>query len=690
MSAVNPTYASVTKLGKVNNNEENSRLPIFEKSRYAFSSRFADILNEDKDDTDNSSFFNDQDPSLAWSKRYFEALDMPERNNSEKRAKYLILHCIHNDFVAAASTYAKTIISEHYLSDWRTLQPVSSIGGRGGEKYLVHGILFKFATGEGQNNEMFEGSDEFAAKAMGHEIKGVNSYIRTRTMLCYALQCLVDYKGFRMHCQAKLDIDSTTLKVGTADAGLTVKSEDPNLLNLMKYAAHELNIREHMVRGQKMYSAGDCEGHRGKDGRFYVVDLARVFPPEFPGCLQRLGLRSPPISLRQTVFVRRGLNDYKLGRITNVFPLGYRPDRSAPLVQYFDVQLHPERETAYRVPITDIERADQCIFWKFLRPEFVKSRGRSLLGKFEYSTEETVELQNAIRKFAVTYEDKYKELQFSPSRTARRDYSSSYSSTSSTPDIMMSEPDATVDTHPQQTGEEGYYSYRNGICEPDTSDLRNRHPVETTDLAHIQPSLLRPVSDEIEHQADLYALARPITDDDMYVLARPISEVTDSQGINMRSCVGTGPLSINTGDVAVAPHMVPSQVPPPPPAHLLMTSPKSPRSMGKHIDSYSSTSVNSSGASVLSSWMANVKRHLLQPPQPLSSDAFSGFANEDNDFEAREFEVKCATKELLFVLIPTMVIAFYLVCYCFVLPNVFYRRRIYFRTAIHTNARLSQ
>ena len=26
----------------------------------------------------------------------------------------------------------------------------------------------------------------------------------------------------------------------------------------------------------------DIEGHRGKDGRFYVLDFARVFPPEHP------------------------------------------------------------------------------------------------------------------------------------------------------------------------------------------------------------------------------------------------------------------------------------------------------------------------------------------------------------------------------------------------------------------------
>lgn len=634
------TYASVTKIGKV--------LQV-STGRYAFSSRFADIINEDGDDTDNSSFFNDQDPSLAWSKRYFEALDMPERNNSERRAKYLILHCIHNDFVAAASTYAKTIISEHYLSDWRTLRPVSSIGGRGGEKYLVHGILFKFATGEGAKNEMFEGSDEFAAKAMGHEIKGVNSYIRTRTRLCYALQCLVDYKGFRMHCQAKLDIDSSTLKVGTADAGITpVKSEDPNLLNLMKYAANELNIREHMVGGQKLYSAGDCEGHRGKDGRYYVVDLARVFPPEFPGCLQRLGIRSAPIGLRQSVFVQRGGLKDKLARIINVYPADYRPNSLAPQVQYFDVLLLPEREVMHNVSINDIKRADQCIFWKFLRPEFVKSRGRSLIGKFEYDSEEFSELEKAVRRFADTYEEKIEELQGSPPRTGRKDTLDTAFTLSLTPEVTVPRSELAVETHPQP-----FTCGNNGAPAPKGEEFNSQVSVAGKASAYSVPSvppLSDPkVSDAVCHD-DLYSLGRPITDDDLYTPARPATDHVVSSVPQIIGGSGWTPLTINTADLSASST---SYVPPPPPPSSLTASPKSPRSLGSKQGA--NTSVNGNNISVFNSWVSNVRRLLQQPPQPLSSDAFSGFENGDADMEIRDYEVRCATKELLFVLIPTMV-----------------------------------
>ena len=31
-----------------------------------------------------------------------------------------------------------------------------------------------------------------------------------------------------------------------------------------------------------MYSAVDIEGHIGSDGRFYILDFSRTFPPEAP------------------------------------------------------------------------------------------------------------------------------------------------------------------------------------------------------------------------------------------------------------------------------------------------------------------------------------------------------------------------------------------------------------------------
>lgn len=41
---------------------------------------------------------------------------------------------------------------------------------------------------------------------------------------------------------------------------------------------------------QDMYSACDVEGHKGKDGRYYLLDFARSFPPESPHKVRPIGV----------------------------------------------------------------------------------------------------------------------------------------------------------------------------------------------------------------------------------------------------------------------------------------------------------------------------------------------------------------------------------------------------------------
>lgn len=214
-----------------------------------------------------------------WNRRYQSAMSLPESNLGEKCKKYTILNGLNRDFIAVAHISAKTIISEYFLDDNdKSIRPATDIGGlAGGKKYVWRGILFKLA--DGQRSPYYD-DFEAAAKTMGHELKAANSYFRCAIPgLHVALQALIDYKGFRMHAQAILPINQNTIRVGSSDAGLTCYA-DFDYMDRMKWAARELNICEHVVNGKKMYSACDVEGHAGEDDRFYLIDLARTFPPE--------------------------------------------------------------------------------------------------------------------------------------------------------------------------------------------------------------------------------------------------------------------------------------------------------------------------------------------------------------------------------------------------------------------------
>ena len=89
---------------------------------------------------------------------------------------FLFLSSSKKDFIQAAKTYGRIIISEVYLpSHKKTIKPINLGGVAGGEKYIVHNILFKFAL---DSSGLFGGNNLAAAKVGGLELKGLMSYFR--------------------------------------------------------------------------------------------------------------------------------------------------------------------------------------------------------------------------------------------------------------------------------------------------------------------------------------------------------------------------------------------------------------------------------------------------------------------------------------------------------------------------------
>eukprot|EP01102_Stenamoeba_stenopodia_P010457 TRINITY_DN3150_c0_g1_i4.p1 TRINITY_DN3150_c0_g1~~TRINITY_DN3150_c0_g1_i4.p1 ORF type:complete len:699 (+),score=110.12 TRINITY_DN3150_c0_g1_i4:139-2097(+) len=182
------------------------------------------------------------------------------------------------DFLYTAKAYGKIIISEVYLPvKQKTIKPVDVGGIAGGEKYIIHNILFKFAV---DDKGVYGGNDAAAAKAAGHDLKGLQSYVNCDIPgICTPFMVLVDYRGFRLIAMSILPIEKSTLIYGSANAGKTVYNEDLKVDRMMRLASKILNLKPHVIEGKTMYSAVDLEGHRGKDGCFYLVDFSRVYLP---------------------------------------------------------------------------------------------------------------------------------------------------------------------------------------------------------------------------------------------------------------------------------------------------------------------------------------------------------------------------------------------------------------------------
>ncbi|CAM9422490.1 unnamed protein product [Ectocarpus fasciculatus] len=237
-------------------------------------------------------------------------------------------------------------------------------------KFVWRGILFKLADG---SRGPYMGNDEAAAKGAGHDLKGATHYLATRIRgLRYALQCLIDYKGFRMTAEAVLPVSSKSLRYGSTNAGRTVHNDDENLAKKLKAAAKKLNLRTHMVNDTELYSACDIEGHVGEGDSHYLLDFARTFPPESPKKVEHL---SDILSDRTPVYVHIYAPP-KIGIILSAkVPLEEHTLARKDIL--YQVLVHSTDEV---ISVSGDKLTDsyQSIFWRMLRPEFVKGDSEAM------------------------------------------------------------------------------------------------------------------------------------------------------------------------------------------------------------------------------------------------------------------------------------------------------------------------
>ncbi|KAN0015626.1 hypothetical protein ACTFIU_008367 [Dictyostelium citrinum] len=217
-----------------------------------------------------------------WSSEFQRLLEMDDCLEKFER-----LSSLEHDFVYAAESYGRIIISENFLAnELKTIKPVNVGGVAGGEKYIVQGILFKFAL----ENEAFGlyGNDENAMKTAAHELNGCASFLNCGVKgLHVPLMAFIDYRGFRLMAMSLLPISKKSLIYGSCDAGQTVHTSNNIFNNLFSNASKVINLKQHHVediRGDIKSISGpiDIEGHLGSDNRFYLLDFARLSPPEPP------------------------------------------------------------------------------------------------------------------------------------------------------------------------------------------------------------------------------------------------------------------------------------------------------------------------------------------------------------------------------------------------------------------------
>jgi hypothetical protein len=207
-------------------------------------------------------------------------------------------------FTHAATRIAKAIVAEEHLPpDRRTVVPVMSMRGvAGGEKFVANNMFLKFAR---DAYELY-GSEELAAKAASLELHGLNAIMNARVRGVFMpMMCTVDDMGARIVAASVLPIGAQTLLHGVDDGGVGLRSESRSassgggggggprsksmsgfrmstVRERIRSVARVLNLKEHKLRGtnETVHFGSDVEWHVSWNDRLYVVDCARVFPPE--------------------------------------------------------------------------------------------------------------------------------------------------------------------------------------------------------------------------------------------------------------------------------------------------------------------------------------------------------------------------------------------------------------------------
>ena len=124
-------------------------------------------------------------------------------------------------------------------------------------------------------------SFERSQKAAAHDLKGATAflqYAKEAGGLVVALQALIDFAGYRL--QAMLILPLETHVVGSGDACDTLPKAEEEACGKFKIVADYLGLAEHDIKvgedAVRLHFGADVEGHKGADGKIYVLDTART------------------------------------------------------------------------------------------------------------------------------------------------------------------------------------------------------------------------------------------------------------------------------------------------------------------------------------------------------------------------------------------------------------------------------
>uniref|UniRef100_A0A8C4PL35 Clustered mitochondria protein homolog n=1 Tax=Equus asinus TaxID=9793 RepID=A0A8C4PL35_EQUAS len=217
-----------------------------------------------------------------WNEELQTTRELPRKNLPERLLRERAIFKVHSDFTAAATRGAMAVIDGNVMA----INPSEETKM---QMFIWNNIFFSLGFDVRDHYKDF-GGDVAAYVAPTNDLNGVRTYNAVDVEGLYTLgTVVVDYRGYRVTAQSIIpgilerDQEQSVI-YGSIDFGKTVVSH-PRYLELLERTSRPLKILRHRVLNDhdeevELCSSVECKGIIGNDGRHYILDLLRTFPPD--------------------------------------------------------------------------------------------------------------------------------------------------------------------------------------------------------------------------------------------------------------------------------------------------------------------------------------------------------------------------------------------------------------------------
>ncbi|XP_069788946.1 clustered mitochondria protein homolog isoform X2 [Narcine bancroftii] len=217
-----------------------------------------------------------------WNEELQLTREMPCQDLMQRLLKEQTFFKVNRDFVAAAIYGAMAVVDGNIMA----INPGEYIKM---QMFIWNNIFFSFGF-DIRDNFKASGGDHAAYTASSNDLKGIQAYSDLNVEGLHLLgTIIVDYRGYRIVAQSIipgiLEQDQEQYVVyGSINFGKGVIS-DLEYVGLLLKTSKLLHIQKHLILNEMdqplmMCSSMDCKGIVGNDGRRYLLDLFRTFPPD--------------------------------------------------------------------------------------------------------------------------------------------------------------------------------------------------------------------------------------------------------------------------------------------------------------------------------------------------------------------------------------------------------------------------